>query len=110
ERSRQYAPDADVLAAVRQAARGVRVDIYFGEWCPHCALIVPRVLRVEEALADSPIEFRYYGLPEGVTGDPVAGKLGLNGVPTGIVYRDGKEVGRLIGRPFEVPEQALAAI
>jgi thiol-disulfide isomerase/thioredoxin len=109
-RARQYAPNAEALAELQEAGDDVRVDVYFGEWCPHCAQVVPRVLRVEEALGDGAPKFRYYGLPEAMGNDPVTKQRGLTGVPTAIVFRNGEEIGRVYGPSFERPETALAAV
>ncbi|MGH9382000.1 MAG: thioredoxin family protein [Thermoanaerobaculia bacterium] len=109
-RMQQYAPSAEVLETLKGAGSEVRVDVYFGEWCPHCAVIVPRILRIDEALGDGAPEFRYYGLPEAMGEDPVTKRLGLRGVPTGIVYRNGEEIGRLYGTSFERPETGLANV
>lgn len=109
QRVDQYAPNADALEKLRGVGSDVRLDVYFGEWCPHCAQVVPRIMRVGEALGDSGLKIRYYGLPQSMGDDPVTKRLGLNGVPTGIVYRDGEEIGRTVGKSFERPESALVA-
>lgn len=110
QRVGQYAPNAEALEKLQGLGSDVRLDVYFGEWCPHCAQVVPRILRVEEALGDGGLEIRYYGLPQSMGDDPVTKRLGLTGVPTGIVYRDGEEIGRTIGKSFERPESALVDV
>jgi thiol-disulfide isomerase/thioredoxin len=109
-RAGQYAPNAEALEELQAAGADVRIDVYFGEWCPHCAQVVPRVMRVEEALGDGAPKFRYYGLPESMGDDPVTKQRGLTGVPTAIVFRNGEEIGRVYGPSFERPETALAAV
>lgn len=110
QRVDQYAPNAEALEKLRGVGSDVRLDVYFGEWCPHCAQVVPRIMRVGEALGDGGLKIRYYGLPQSMGDDPVTKRLGLTGVPTGIVYRDGEEIGRTIGRSFERPETALVDV
>jgi len=85
------------------------VRIYFGSWCPHCREHVPFLLRVEDDVKNPKIQFQYYGLPPGLD-DPEAKKLGIKGVPTGIVYVNGKEVGRLTGAGWNTPEVLLSKI
>lgn len=103
----QYSPDAQHLDALRRQAKDVRVRVYFGSWCPHCKRIVPRILRVADELEGSKIHFEYYGLPSPLNGDPQAVKAGIHGVPTLVVFVDGKEAARLTGQEILMPEAAL---
>lgn len=103
----QYAPSAPLVEQLRQHDQEVRVRIYFGSWCPFCAEMVPRVLKVDEELRGSKIHFEYYGLPHNINEDANARALSIRGVPTGIVYVGGKEIGRISGNSWRSPEQAL---
>lgn len=107
QKSGQYEPDAGALKALAKEGRKVEVVVYFGSWCPVCSRLVPRVMKVAEALEGSKIEFEYYGLPQPMTSDPKTQQLKLTGVPTSIVYVDGKEVGRMTGKDLYSPESSL---
>lgn len=109
-RARQYQPSQPLVRALRQAGEPVRVRVFFGNWCPHCQQMVPRILRLADALAGSPIRFEYYGLPVPFTNEPEAKRLGITGVPTGVVYRGNRELGRIAGGEFSIPELALKRI
>jgi thiol-disulfide isomerase/thioredoxin len=109
-RARQYQPSQPLVRALRQAAEPVRVRVYFGSWCPHCQQMVPRILRLADALAGSTIRFEFYGLPVPFDNEPEAKRLGINGVPTGVVYRGNRELGRIAGNEFTIPELALKRI
>lgn len=99
------------LAALRQVTGDVRVQIYFGSWCPTCGRLVPRMLRLDEDLdGTSKLSFDYYGLPRDMSSDPVAERDKIHGVPSGIVYVDGKEVARLSVQELNEPEVALQKI
>lgn len=104
-----YSPSKPILDQLRRQQRDVRVQIFFGTWCPHCKQMVPRMMRVDEALVGSKIKIEYYGLPQGdaFTKDPEIQGKNITGVPTGIVYVDGKEVGRIGGNAWKVPELAI---
>jgi len=106
-KSKQYEPDPSQLAALKAQTEDVRVRIYFGNWCPVCGRLVPKVLRIDEELGDAGPKSEYYGLPQPMSDDPITSREDINGVPTGIVYVDGKEVGRLSGRDLFKPEAAL---
>lgn len=112
-----YAAKRDIYTAspgrietLRQQGEGVRVRVYFGTWCPFCAEMVPRVLKIEQELEGSATRFEYYGLPRQIKDDAEARAMNITGVPTGIVYRGGKEIGRVSGNSWRSPEQAILDI
>lgn len=105
--ARAYQPDGTALAALKDLKEPVLVQIYFGSWCPHCKQEVPKVVRVDDELTGSQIRFEYYGLPSPFGDEPEAKRLKIDGVPTGIVYMAGREVGRIQGSGWSSPEVAL---
>lgn len=102
-----YQPNAQAVAALRAEQRDVKVRVYFGSWCPFCKDHVPYLLRVAEELASAKIRFEFYGLPRPFSGDAEATRDKVNGVPTGIVYVGGKEVGRVSARGWQNPEVTI---
>lgn len=109
QRSDAYTPTGTDLATLATAP-DVTVRVFFGSWCPACAQLVPRILAVEEALGESsPVAFEYYGLPRGFAGDPEAERYDVSQVPTVVLLRDGRRVGKLVGNELRQPESALAA-
>ena len=109
-RAKQYQPSPALVNALRQAAQPVRVRVFFGNWCPHCQQMVPRILRLEDALAGSTIHFEFYGLPSPFDEEPEAKRMGITGVPTGVVYRGDREVGRISGVDWTIPELAIKKV
>lgn len=109
--SAKYQPDSAALGRLRGEQRSVRVLTFFGNWCPHCHEHVPLLIKTEQLLDGSKIDFDYYGLPgTGLTEVPEAKKYGVVGVPTAIVLVDGREVGRIPNRGWARPEAALVEI
>jgi thiol-disulfide isomerase/thioredoxin len=107
----KYAPDSGTLGRLRAEKRDVRLLTFFGTWCPHCKEHLPHLLRVEQLLDGSGIEFDYYGLPPTrVADEPEAKKFGITGVPIGVVLVDGKEVGRISGSGWYAPERTLSQV
>jgi len=104
-----YVASPELIEKLRRQD-AVRVRVYFGSWCPFCGEMVPRVLKVEQALEGSAIQFEYYGLPHQISDDSEARAMSISGVPTGIVYRGGKEIGRINGSSWQSPEQAILDI
>ena len=104
-----YRPDAAAVAALKKTAAPVRVRVYFGTWCPFCSQYVPKMLKVAEQLAGE-VDFEFYGLPQGFADEPAAKRDEVHGVPTGIVYVGGREVGRLRSQDWQYPERSLRQI
>ena len=103
-----YQPDPKVVKAIKALDdSNVKVRVYFGSWCHFCKEYVPKMLSVVQDLEGSGIDFEFYGLPQGFGDEPVAKRDGIHGVPTGIVYVGGKEVGRIESQQWSDPEGAL---
>jgi thiol-disulfide isomerase/thioredoxin len=109
-RAGRYTPSAPVVRALRSTKEPVRVRVYFGSWCPHCSVTVPKILKLNEALAGTPIQFEYYGLPKGFGTEPAAIRDGIDTVPTGVVFRNGKVIGRINGHEWAIPEMAVKKV
>ena len=109
-RARLYTPSQPLVKALRQANKPLRVRVFFGNWCPHCQQMVPRILRVADALAGSSIRFEFYGLPSPFGEEPEAKRMGITGVPTGVVFLGSQEVGRIAGGEWSLPELAIKRI
>jgi thiol-disulfide isomerase/thioredoxin len=108
QKAAKYLPDEASLELLRQQDKAVRVKTFFGSWCPFCKDYVPHLLKVDQLLEGSKIEFQYYGLPEPPFNEETAAKAEkVTGVPTAIIYVDGKEVGRLKQSQWVSPEKAL---
>ncbi len=107
--AQEYRPNGQTIASLKKTGRPVKVRVFFGSWCSFCKHYVPYLLKVEEALKGSKVQFEYFGLPRDLKA-PEAQRLKVNSVPTGIVYVNGKEAGRISGDGWKAPEAALAKI
>ena len=105
-----YTPDAEALDSIRNAEGKVHVRIYFGSWCPFCQRYVPHMVRVAKEISEANVTIDFYGLPKGISSDPVASQARISSVPTGVVFVDGKEVGRLMQDDWRSPEKTIAKI
>jgi thiol-disulfide isomerase/thioredoxin len=110
QREHEYSPYTSVLEELRTFPNEVRVRVFFGSWCTYCAQFVPRMMRVARELRGSKIQIEFYGLPNPATQDPVVNELQIDGVPTGLLYVDGEEVGRIRGNMWQSPETALKVL
>lgn len=105
-----YAPSEPILRQLRGESRQVRLQVFFGTWCPFCGQMVPRIMKVAEQLATSNMQVVFHGLPRQIHDDPAAVQNDIETVPTGILYIDGREVGRISGQQWKVPELAINRI
>lgn len=104
-----YKPNGAAIADLKKKTIPVTVRVFFGSWCPHCRQHVPYILKVEDELQNPKIKFEYLGLPRDFN-NPEAKRLKINSVPTGVIYVNGKEVGRIAGTGWDAPEVLLNRI
>lgn len=103
----EYAASTPILRALQGEDRQVRVRVFFGTWCPHCQVVMPRILKVAQALEGSQIALEFYGLPRQISDDPEAERWDISGVPTGVVLVGDREVARISGGEWKIPELAI---
>jgi len=109
-----YAPDPVAfarLSEMAQAGSGFKVEVLLGSWCGDSRRQVPKFLKIEDLLGDHPLPATYVGVHKQreLRGDSVKGK-DIQGIPSFIVYRDGKEIGRITEIPKDSMEGDLASI
>jgi thiol-disulfide isomerase/thioredoxin len=109
-RSKAYTPNQSVVEELKSQPANVRVRAFFGSWCNFCRRYIPLLIKVASQLENSHINIEFYGLPRGWANHPVAGPLKITAVPTGVVYIDDKEVGRITGNKWQHPEETLKEI
>ncbi|HYL06107.1 MAG TPA: thioredoxin family protein [Thermoanaerobaculia bacterium] len=109
-RAASYNPNLQAVAALKREQRPVVVRIFYGSWCPHCREMVPHAIKLEQLLKGAKIHFQYFGLPQRFGTDPPAVQNKIKAVPTGIVYINGKEIGRISDNAWIAPETTLTAI
>ena len=105
-----YVPDPGLVAKLKGVGEGYRVRVVFGSWCHVCKNFLPRGLKLQEALAGSPIRFEYYGLPKGPwePPHPEVRRLEVKSLPTAIVFKGDREIGRYVGGDgWQRPEARL---
>jgi thiol-disulfide isomerase/thioredoxin len=106
-----YQPRPEVVDRIRGLAREVRLEVYFGSWCPDCAAHLPAFFRILE-LADTPLlKVSYVGVPQSKDKrGPTCTERQIARVPTFVVFVDGREIGRIVETPEKSLEEDLAKI
>jgi thiol-disulfide isomerase/thioredoxin len=92
-----YKPDAAVLSAMEAAKGKVQFVIFGGTWCEDTQFILPKFFKLQEqaGIADNSISF--YGVDRAKkTLGNINDAFKITNVPTIIVMKDGKEVGRVV--------------
>lgn len=96
-RAQDYAPEAAAVEKLRAASANLEVLAFVGTWCPDSKREVPRLLKLMDQAGIPESKLTMLGLDrtkkdaEGITE-----KWGLKYVPTFIVLKDGKELGRVV--------------
>lgn len=107
--AKTYTPNAQAVAALKKQTKPVRLLVFFGSWCGHCKEVLPHLLRVEDEIRGSKIQFDYRGVPKDFK-DPEVKRLDIRGVPTAVVYVNGQEIGRIENNDWGSPEVALSRL
>jgi thiol-disulfide isomerase/thioredoxin len=108
----ESAPDPAAVQALAAVPPGAEVVVYMGSWCGDSRREVSRLWRTLDAAGGSlPCTISYIGVDR-TKKEPaalVAGS-GVRYVPTFIVKRDGREVGRIVESSPHGVEQDLLAL
>ncbi len=84
---------------------GVALVDFWAEWCPPCRALTPTIDQLAEDTAGSALVAKV-NVDEA---KDVAAQFNVSSIPTVIVFKDGREVERLVGlRQKDDYEQALA--
>ncbi|MEP6711184.1 MAG: thioredoxin family protein [Ferruginibacter sp.] len=92
-----YKPDAAVLNAMEAAKNKFQFVVFGGTWCEDTQFILPKFFKLQEqaGVADNNISFFAVNREKQTLGN-VASAFKIINVPTIIVMKDGKEVGRVV--------------
>jgi thiol-disulfide isomerase/thioredoxin len=98
--------DEAMLAAIAARASGLTIDVYLGTWCSDSRLHVPVFIRLADALEGSGLAVNYFAVERKPDKSMkyFVDELEVERVPTFIVRRDGREIGRIV----ETPQKSLA--
>jgi len=110
-RIKNYHPNETAVGYLAKYARKTDIEIYFGSWCSVCEAWVPRLVKSLQAADNASFQTRFLALPKNFLNDGTVRSKGITGVPSILVVQNGKEIGRLNGRPEGgTIEEALAKL
>ncbi|MBW7888845.1 MAG: thioredoxin family protein [Bacteroidetes bacterium] len=111
ENYRTYQPDTSVMSILKESKENIHCLLFFGTWCSDSKLEVPRMFKVFDELGISNADVTLIGIDhEKKSVDNLPKKYKINRIPTLIVFRGEKEIGRIIESPIQSIEIDLLAI
>jgi thiol-disulfide isomerase/thioredoxin len=106
----RYHPDKAAVDILRRSTQPVEFLVFFGSWCSHCEEMVPRLLKVMQEAQGTGITVRFHGVPADGAPDKLADQMGVRSLPTGVLRKGDKEVGRFDVDDWETPEKSLVRL
>lgn len=110
DREQAYEPRPEKVKAISAGGDDIKLEVFFGSWCPHCQEVLPRLIKSLRQVGNPKLQVRMIGLPRAFTEDPAVKARGVRGVPTVIVYRKDVELGRFSGTETTPVEETLARL
>jgi thioredoxin 1 len=101
EKYNAFQPEADMIEALKSKLDGqTKIEVYLGLWCKDSRNNVPLFLKIMSR-AGGAATVRYFDLPRKENKDIryFVEEWKVEKVPTFIIFRDGKEIGRIIENP-----------
>lgn len=92
-----YTPDAGIVQRLSTAKGKVKYIIFGGSWCGDTKFILPKFFLLQEAAGVPDTDISFFGVDrtKKIIGN-LSTAFGITNVPTIIVMKDGKEVGRIV--------------
>jgi thiol-disulfide isomerase/thioredoxin len=109
---KNYEPNAGAVQQIETSDVDTTVTLAFGTWCPDSKNYIPRLLKALHAAANEKIHVKLVGI-DNQFHEPVATvqPKRITNVPTVIVERGGREIGRIVETPAAPTiEEDLASI
>jgi hypothetical protein len=109
---KSYQPNAQAVDAIKANDKDTTLTLAFGTWCPDSKNYIPRLIKALRAADNAKIQLKLIGI-DNQFHEPVSAvqPLRITNVPTVIVERGGREIGRIVETPSaSTMEEDLAAI
>jgi thiol-disulfide isomerase/thioredoxin len=97
---KNYQPNAQAVDAIRSNDKDTTLTLAFGTWCPDSKNYVPRLIKALRAAGNAKIQLKLIGI-DNQFHEPLSAvqPLRITNVPTVIVERGGREIGRIVETP-----------
>lgn len=107
-----YNPNPACLQKLKAVQQPVRIEIFLGTWCSDSKNHVSAYFKILDMTDNPLIQTIYIGIPRDKAARPkyLPQAKNIEKLPTFLVYKDGKELGRIIETPVQSVEENLLAI
>lgn len=108
---REYKPSENVIEFLETYIKPYTMVVFMGTWCDDSHYLIPRLERVLQLINYPSSKLTMYGVTRAkTTKNGEEKKYNIALVPTIILFKDGKEVGRITETVRKSIEEDLAAI
>jgi len=105
---RNYKPDKAVIKQLRKLHKEAEITIVLGTWCSDAKKQVPRFFKILDQAKFNKQRITMICVNRDKEVEDIdIRKLGIQRVPTFIVYVKGREAGRIIEKPYQTIEKDL---
>jgi hypothetical protein len=103
-----YKPDQAVLDQLKLKKEGIEILIVLGTWCSDSQEQVPRFFKILDKIKFSKKNVQLICVnKDKEAGDVETANYSIQKIPTFIVYRKGREIGRIVESPYTTLEKDL---
>lgn len=97
ENLKGYTPNADAVAGLKKNADSIQLLVFMGTWCEDSQNIIPKFFSLTDAAGFSQDRVSLIGVDrKKITLSHLAEALNITNVPTIMVMKNGKEMGRVV--------------
>lgn len=106
-----YAPDEAIVKKLSKQKKGVSVAIVMGSWCSDSKEQVPRFIKILDDMKFKDANLSIISVDSDKQGGDVdVSSLDIQRVPTFILYKNDREIGRIVETPNSTLEKDLLLI
>ena len=106
-----YRPEPGAVKVISHIEEKTRLVVFLGTWCLDSQSEVPALLKTLAMARNPRLELELYAVDRAMDdGIGVADQLNLQSVPTVVVFRNGREIGRIRGLARNTMESDLLDI
>jgi len=104
-----YMPDPRIVSQLGPALKGKAIVIFTGPGCSDCKDMMPKLTTILKTVIPKP-DVKIFDLEYGSIAPPEMKRLSILAIPTLLVLKGGKELGRIVERPVGSWEEHLLRI
>lgn len=102
----EFQPDSAVVRKFRAISDDYTIVCVFGTWCPDSKAGVPEFIKTLKAADNPHLKLELFAVDRQKNDpDHSAAKYDIERIPTFVVFREGKEIGRMVETPLRSFEE-----